>query len=222
MLGKGRCWDLLRPEHFYPFNIPLLLPSRLDHPDAALNTDGQEGLTRSTSGLDLSAALVTDTQRFFTDSDERGLKEYLTMVNTRLPVPLPMPYLLALRERATIYQKWPQHIANARLTPEQRQIFGTLVDQRFRQWLSESGNLRQLQLLELSTGHASNAQICNANGTQTDTGGVPPKANAIPPATVGPDRGHTSVPRSSSQGRRAERTRGIITSDGQLVNGSCL
>ncbi|THD18349.1 TBCC domain-containing protein 1 [Fasciola hepatica] len=222
--GKGRCWDLLRPEHFYPFNIPLLLPSRMEHPEpTGTNADGTDAVQRTASGLDLSAALVTDTHRFFKDADERGIKEYLAMVNTRLPIPLPMPYLIALHERAAVYQKWPQHIANARLTPEQRQVFGTLVDQRFRHWLAESGNLRQLQLLELSTGHVTSSQACNTNASQADGGGVPPKANAIPSAAyTGAERAHANPSRFSSQCHRAERARPSMASDTELVNGSYL
>lgn len=112
---------------------------------------------------------------------------------------------------------------NARLTSEQRQIFGTLVDQRFRHWLADSGNLRQLQLLELSTAHLTNSQACNANANQTDASGVPPKGNTVPPTTyAGTERGHTNQLRSSTQCRRVDRARPNIASDTELVNSSYL
>lgn len=178
----GRCWDILRPEHFYPFNIPLLLPSRTDNlnrnllpTEDAENEDSGRRSSSSSYVLDLSATLVTDTARFFNESGEIRLDSYINMANTRLPIPLPKAYLIALSERATLYQKWPQHIASAKLSPDQRHLFGMLVDQVFRRWLVESGNLRQLQFLELSTGHVTAPHINNGSG-QTNT---PPITGSI-------------------------------------------
>ncbi|CAL8107075.1 unnamed protein product [Calicophoron daubneyi] len=227
LAGKGRCWDLLLPAHFYPFNIPLLLPARLE------STLPEGGKSAYNNGLDLSAALVTDTHRFFVENNEHGLEDYISMVNTRLPIPLPTPYLMALRERSAIYQKWPQHIANARLTAEQRQLFGTLVDQRFRQWLSESGNLRQLQLLELSTGHAGSAQSCNANGNYNEANGVPPvgssRATNGMNTSSGDKVGGGTRPSSQTGAKylhfgspRGDRSRSGTAHDSQTLNESCL
>ncbi|CAH8831754.1 unnamed protein product [Trichobilharzia szidati] len=192
--GGSRCWDLLQPAHFYPFNIPLLISARGESVDR--NTVGGDYShigdanprtnPSAANSLDLSALLITDTAKYFGDSDERRLENYISMANSVLPIPLPTAYLIALRERAAIYQKWPQHIANAKLTLDQRHIFGTVVDQRFRQWLMESGNLRQLQLLELSTGHVNKLQSSNATVNSVTANG-----NTLPVGSVTPQGGNT-------------------------------
>ncbi|CAH8481094.1 unnamed protein product [Schistosoma rodhaini] len=180
-LSRVRCWDLLQPAHFYPFNIPLLLSTRAESMDR--NPIG-ENYTRSEESvpngnpqmancLDLSASLITNTSRYFGDSDERRLENYISMANNILPIPLPSAYLIALHERAGAYHKWPQHVMNARLTLDQRHSFSTVVDQRFRQWLIESGNLRQLQLLELSTGHVNSVPSRNPTTYSIDKNGAP-------------------------------------------------
>lgn len=98
--GRGRWWDLLRPAHFYPFNIPLLLPARLG------------GESSSSSSVDLSATLVTDTDRLFGGhpADGHTIDDYVAAANRHLPIPLPRNYLEALRARAAVYKKWPQYI----------------------------------------------------------------------------------------------------------------
>ncbi|CAH8451717.1 unnamed protein product [Schistosoma haematobium] len=131
------------------------------------------GNPQTANCLDLSASLITNTSRYFGDSDERRLENYISMANNILPIPLPSAYLIALHERAGAYHKWPQHVMNARLTLDQRHSFSTVVDQRFRQWLIESGNLRQLQLLELSTGHVNPVPSCNPTAYSVDKNVAP-------------------------------------------------
>ncbi|KAF8565858.1 hypothetical protein P879_03639 [Paragonimus westermani] len=229
--GKGRCWELLRPAHFYPFNIPLLIPAKLENLDPATRPNdsvqpGDTPLRFPINSLDLSAILITDTYRFFVNSGDSDAEDYTEMVNNRLPIPLPAPYIAALRERASVYHKWPQHIANARLTPEQRQLFGTLVDQRFRQWLSESGSLRQLQLLELSTGgQSTNSQAGNADGNSIEVVGVPP-AGAHPTRQNNNTANTERAARSGSSGTgritggfvRGDRSRSTTLQDSQMLN----
>ncbi|CAH8449475.1 unnamed protein product [Schistosoma turkestanicum] len=206
--SRGRCWDLLRPAHFYPFNIPLLLSTRGESMDR--NPVGENytrfgetilsGNPQTTNCLDLSASLITNTSRYLGDSDERRLENYISMANSILPIPLPTAYLIALYERAGAYQKWPQHITNARLTLDQRQSFSTVVDHRFRQWLIESGNLRQLQLLELSTGHVNS--IPSSNPTySTDTNGAPLPVSSTLQSHA--DRSDHGVRSSHTDGRMA-------------------
>ncbi|TGZ68583.1 hypothetical protein CRM22_004190 [Opisthorchis felineus] len=224
--GRGRCWELMHPAHFYPFNIPWLLPTKSemlgtgtlhDNPERA----GDRSARPSSDIFDLSACLITDTHQFFNDSEGGGLKEYLEMVKLRLPIPLPPAYINALRQRAAIYRKWPHHIANAHLTAEQRQLFGTLVDQRFRQWLSESGNLRQLQLLELNTSHQAAPQTSHVSGNGNGT-------NAVPPTGVNPQLGfgECDPPVSTRSGNarcatvgRGDRARAVH--ENQMLNGTC-
>ncbi|CAH8451985.1 unnamed protein product [Schistosoma haematobium] len=179
--SRVRCWDLLQPAHFYPFNIPLLLSARgesMDRNPIGENYTRSEkavpnGNPQTANCLDLSASLITNTSRYFGDSDERRLENYISMANNILPIPLPSAYLIALHERAGAYHKWPQHVMNARLTLDQRHSFSTVVDQRFRQWLIESGNLRQLQLLELSTGHVNPVPSCNPTAYSVDKNVAP-------------------------------------------------
>ncbi|CAH8451733.1 unnamed protein product [Schistosoma haematobium] len=179
--SRVRCWDLLQPAHFYPFNIPLLLSARGEsmdrNPIGENYTRSEEavpnGNPQTANCLDLSASLITNTSRYFGDSDERRLENYISMANNILPIPLPSAYLIALHERAGAYHKWPQHVMNARLTLDQRHSFSTVVDQRFRQWLIESGNLRQLQLLELSTGHVNPVPSCNPTAYSVDKNVAP-------------------------------------------------
>ncbi|KAK4472682.1 hypothetical protein MN116_003912 [Schistosoma mekongi] len=175
-LSRGRCWELLQPAHFYPFNIPLLLSIRSEsmdrNPVSAVDTISNSN-PQTTNCLDLSATLITNTTRYLGDSNEINLENYISLANSILSIPLPTAYLMALHERAAAYHKWPQDIANAKLTNEQRHTFSTVIDHRFRQWLVESGNLRQLQLLELSTGHVSTTHSPNSKCCSTNTYGAP-------------------------------------------------
>ncbi|CAH8446713.1 unnamed protein product [Heterobilharzia americana] len=158
----SRCWDLLQPAHFYPFNIPLLISSRggetMDR--NTVSGDAHPRVNHSAANcLDLSAALITDTARYFGDSDEKRLENYISMANSILPIPLPTAYLIALRERASIYQKWPQHIANSRLTAEQRHILVIL-------------SIKDLDN-ELTTGHLNTTQPSNPTNNSHDKTGAP-------------------------------------------------
>ncbi|CAH8574812.1 unnamed protein product [Dicrocoelium dendriticum] len=218
--GRGRCWELLRPAHFYPFNIPLLLPAKLENVDTTDNHLADGSPRPCSSALDLSAALVTDTCQYFTESDF-DFDGYVKAVSKRLVIPIPEPYLMALKERATVYHKWPQHIAKTRLTSEQRQTFGTLVDQRFRQWLSESGNLRQLQLLELSTSHCALPQPGNIIDQSAETGTIPPTGfpNTAPGQKV--TRPNSATIKASGVVGRNDRTRSGLACDNRVLNGTC-
>ncbi|CAI2723620.1 unnamed protein product [Schistosoma spindalis] len=157
---------------------PFLLGESMDRNPIGENYTRSEeavpnGNPQTANCLDLSASLITNTSRYFADSDERRLENYISMANSILPIPLPSAYLVALHERAGAYHKWPQHVMNARLTPDQCHSFSTVVDQRFRKWLIESGNLRQLQLLELSTGHVNSVPSCNPTAYSVNKNGVP-------------------------------------------------
>ncbi|TNN07841.1 TBCC domain-containing protein isoform 2, partial [Schistosoma japonicum] len=117
--SRGRCWELLQPTHFYPFNIPLLLSTRSEsmdrNPVGGNFTSAVDAISNSnpqtTNCLDLSAALITNATRYLGDSNERNLENYISLANSILSIPLPTAYLIALHERAAAYHKWPQDIA---------------------------------------------------------------------------------------------------------------
>ncbi|XP_035265975.1 TBCC domain-containing protein 1 [Anguilla anguilla] len=64
-----------------------------------------------------------------------------------IPGGLPPPYKAALDERERRVQEWQTTVKDARLTKDQRRQFQALVEQKFHEWLLESGNRQQLDSL---------------------------------------------------------------------------
>ncbi|XP_036401354.1 TBCC domain-containing protein 1 [Megalops cyprinoides] len=64
-----------------------------------------------------------------------------------VPGGLPPLYKEALDARESRVQDWQKMVKDARLTKEQRRQFQALVEQKFHEWLLESGNRQQLDSL---------------------------------------------------------------------------
>ncbi|KAG5851675.1 hypothetical protein ANANG_G00054170 [Anguilla anguilla] len=64
-----------------------------------------------------------------------------------IPGGLPPLYKAALDERERRVQEWQTTVKDARLTKDQRRQFQALVEQKFHEWLLESGNRQQLDSL---------------------------------------------------------------------------
>lgn len=62
------------------------------------------------NNCDLTAALITNDGSGFSDLEETALEDFIKLVNKIMVIPLPMPYILALRERKILYHKWSKNI----------------------------------------------------------------------------------------------------------------
>ncbi len=81
------------------------------------------------------------------DGDE-AVMQPLASKNASLIVPLPRPYAEALHKRSAAYNNWQQIIQDADLTDDELAFLSSSIEQRFQTWLSESGLLKELQLLD--------------------------------------------------------------------------
>uniref|UniRef100_A0A0X3P928 TBCC domain-containing protein 1 n=4 Tax=Schistocephalus solidus TaxID=70667 RepID=A0A0X3P928_SCHSO len=161
---SGNCvWDILPPQDFYPFNIPMVVTSedQREQPQPEGHCTPPHGRTLGKqlpieSLHDLSRALVTCPNSPRRSAHVGG---DLTTVKQPFFLPLPKSYSDAISNRAQLYAQWRQLVKDASLSAEEETIFTSMIEQRFRAWLYDTGALRELQLMDSASASDESAKF---------------------------------------------------------------
>ncbi|VEL14015.1 unnamed protein product, partial [Protopolystoma xenopodis] len=103
------------------------------------------GKIASVGSIDKSSMKPTAKAKPIGLNKSRYLSAYTKLVEEHLPVALPLEYVKSLWSRARAYRLWQQ---KSQMDEEKCSFLASLVNRRFLQWLSDTGNLRQLRQLE--------------------------------------------------------------------------
>ncbi|KAL7061231.1 hypothetical protein AAHC03_09907 [Spirometra sp. Aus1] len=156
-------WNLLPPQDFYPFNIPMVVISEDQREQRQSEDHGAPPHGRTLSKQlpieslnDLSRALVS-----CPNSPRRSPHVGGDLVTTKQPffLPLPKSYSDALSNRAQLYAQWRQLVKDSNLSAEEEAIFTSMIEQRFRAWLYDTGALRELQLMDAASASGESAKF---------------------------------------------------------------
>ncbi|BHF73602.1 TBCC domain-containing protein 1 [Sparganum proliferum] len=156
-------WSLLPPQDFYPFNIPMVVISEDQREQRQLEDHGAPPHGRTLSKQlpieslnDLSRALVS-----CPSSPRRSPHVGGDLVTTKQPffLPIPKSYSDALSNRAQLYAQWRQLVKDSNLSAEEEAIFTSMIEQRFRAWLYDTGALRELQLMDAASASGESSKF---------------------------------------------------------------
>ncbi|KAL3315126.1 TBCC domain-containing protein 1 [Cichlidogyrus casuarinus] len=136
----NKCWSLMPPDDFFPFNIPVIIPSSQPSSDEEFTVEEVDQLNRQ----NLAKLCL-----------ERP-KDYSKIFNV---ISLPKEYAAALQQRAAVFQKYHHNLKNANFSPRQLELFSTVMKAKFDQWLDDTNQKDPCHLLEFNNIYPPSTEI---------------------------------------------------------------